>query len=173
MNHTTRLPQFEVIQLRLADGTLSVDCDAGAVYSRRKNIYKQFSICIRPNGYAVIGLSFKGVRYVVLVHRLFWFACMGDIPDGLQIDHINRNKLDNQLCNLRIVTPQENLKHRDLSNQPKGEQQRNSKLTRNEVLEIRDLYAYGYGTYETIGKLYKVNLVTIHDIVRRVTWKHI
>jgi hypothetical protein len=41
------------------------------------------------------------------VHRLIWFWLYGHWPSG-DIDHINRNRQDNRLCNLREVTRSEN-----------------------------------------------------------------
>lgn len=35
-----------------------------------------------------------------------WIYCFGEIPDGLQIDHINGIKTDNRICNLRLVNGQ-------------------------------------------------------------------
>lgn len=45
-------------------------------------------------------------------HGYLHRAIMGDIPEGYEIDHINRNTLDNRKDNLRIVTRSQNLQNR-------------------------------------------------------------
>lgn len=46
-----------------------------------------------------------------LLHRLAWFYEYGEWPDG-EIDHINQDKSDNRIENLRIVTSSENHQNR-------------------------------------------------------------
>lgn len=60
-----------------------------------------------PDGY--IYISVHGVRY--MAHRLIWSLMMGAIDDNLQIDHINRNRSDNRITNLRNVTKTENMRN--------------------------------------------------------------
>jgi hypothetical protein len=43
-------------------------------------------------------------------HRLAWLYTHGEWPAG-QIDHINRDRRDNRMCNLRVVTHSENLQN--------------------------------------------------------------
>lgn len=47
-------------------------------------------------------------------HRLIWIYVNGQIPDGLQVDHINGVRSDNRLANLRLVTNAENCRNQSM-----------------------------------------------------------
>jgi hypothetical protein len=53
-------------------------------------------------------LAAKLNRKTYYVHRLIWTICNGSIPEGFDIDHINGNRSDNRIENLRLVTTQGN-----------------------------------------------------------------
>lgn len=48
-----------------------------------------------------------------LAHRLAWLHFYGEWPSG-NLDHINRNKKDNRIDNLRIVTQSQNMQNTGL-----------------------------------------------------------
>ena len=49
-------------------------------------------------------------KKTTFVHRFIWECFNGLIPEGKVIDHINNDKKDNRLCNLQIMTQQQNCK---------------------------------------------------------------
>ena len=57
-------------------------------------------------GYLETHLRIDGKRFRLLLHRVAWMLTYGRLPK--QIDHINGDKTDNRLCNLREVTRSEN-----------------------------------------------------------------
>jgi hypothetical protein len=48
-------------------------------------------------------------------HRLIWIMHNGNIPDGLQIDHINGIRDDNRIGNLRLATRNINCQNQHLA----------------------------------------------------------
>lgn len=58
-------------------------------------------------GYWQIKLGFKVYR----AHRLAWFLVHGVWPDGA-IDHINGDRLDNRIANLRIASHSVNMQNK-------------------------------------------------------------
>lgn len=74
-----------------------------------------------------------------LVHRVVWEAFNGDIPKGLQINHIDGDKANNSLSNLELVTPAENMRHAVRLGLKKGrpaEKHSMAKLTNEQYLEV-------------------------------------
>lgn len=61
--------------------------------------------CSNTRGYQTV--FYEGSQWAV--HRLAWIYHNGEIPEGLEIDHINRIKSDNRLENIRLVSRHENL----------------------------------------------------------------
>lgn len=51
-------------------------------------------------------ITLKGISY--FSHRIIWILHNGQIPDNYFIDHIDCNKSNNTIDNLRIVTTREN-----------------------------------------------------------------
>lgn len=58
---------------------------------------------VLPVGYVYVMLEGKPR----LAHRLIWLMTYGEMPSG-QIDHINRDRTDNRLANLRLVSQSQN-----------------------------------------------------------------
>lgn len=67
------------------------------------------------HGYTLIQID--KVRYAA--HRLVWLYLFGKWPDS-EIDHINHNKMDNRIVNLRPVTKAENRKNMPLQKNNKS-----------------------------------------------------
>ena len=59
-------------------------------------------------GYLFVYLCKNGVGKPFLIHRLVYSAFVGEIPEGLQVNHLDENKENNNLDNLNLMTSKEN-----------------------------------------------------------------
>lgn len=65
----------------------------------------------KKNGYLGVMVTHEGVSYQVLAHRLAWLLYNGKMPAKM-IDHINGNRRDNRICNLREADASTNQQNR-------------------------------------------------------------
>ena len=70
---------------------------------------------LNSNGYVMLSCEGKTVR----AHRAAWLMHYGEMPDG-QIDHVNGDRADNRIENLRVVTNQENQMNKRVQSNNKG-----------------------------------------------------
>ena len=63
---------------------------------------------ISKHGYIRNSLHKDGTAKIYFVHRLVYEAFIGEIPEGMQVNHINEIKTDNRVENLNLMTPKEN-----------------------------------------------------------------
>jgi len=68
-----------------------------------------------PKGYITIKIHGR----VYFAHRLAWLYIYGEWPSEI-IDHINRERDDNRICNLRDVSSSQNNLNRTLNPQGRG-----------------------------------------------------
>ena len=80
-----------------------------------KGEYYEKKCSVSIGGYKNIILCQEGKQKHYLIHRLVAFAFLGlDIENPKKvIDHINKDTLDNQVSNLRVVSTQENAFNRN------------------------------------------------------------
>lgn len=89
----------------------------GRVKSFHKGREKILKICFDSKKYPIVFLSNNDKKQTLKIHQLVWDA-FGDSPrEGMikQIDHIDNNKSNNNINNLRLVSNRENSAKRSLT----------------------------------------------------------
>lgn len=65
----------------------------------------------KKNGYLRVNLCSDNKCVTKLVHKLVVDGFIGEIPNGLEINHIDGIKTNCKIENLELVTPSENVRH--------------------------------------------------------------
>ena len=73
---------------------------------RRKE--KLLSPVKNSKGYLKVDLYKNGVRKNFKIHRLVYSAFVGEIPEDMQVNHLDENKENNRVDNLNLMTSKEN-----------------------------------------------------------------
>lgn len=173
-----KMTKDEFIAWELASGNITVDFSTGKVFSCRTGggtpcpPHELEGTIL--SGYKVVSLREKEVKKQCRVHRILWIAAHGIIPDGYVIDHINNDKLDNRLCNLQLLRPEENsTKAAKDGLYLTGEDHPKTKLTDEQKNDIITLYETEYYSVRRLAAMYGVSKSRIHQLVKRQGWTQI
>ena len=119
------------------------------------------TVNISTTGYLRITVYKNGERKSILSHRFIYECYNGLISEGLVIDHINRDKLDNRIENLHVVTHREN----NLNSAPRIKLQQ-----RRPVIGVMDLDGINkeelsFSSMNSASKYYDINDRSIKKVV--------
>lgn len=128
--------------------------------------------------YGYMSLENKGY----LVHRYIAFSELED-DEFLEV-YKSRNVIVMHTCDNTLCINPEHLKIGDHSNNLKdaynkgrrsalGENNPRTKVTEQQVKEIRQKYKIGIVSYNDLAKEYGIDISTVQHIVYRITWAHV
>ena len=84
----------------------------GRVFSNRRGtlIEKKLTLS-KDKGYYRVSFTHDRIWKTRDVHRLIAETYLPDFEEHLQVNHIDRNRANNNVSNLEMVTPQQNTRH--------------------------------------------------------------
>jgi hypothetical protein len=143
-------------------------------YRYKNRRWKQLKANPQEGGYLRVFLRDHGTTSTVYVHRLILLTFVGPCPEGMEVCHIDGNRSNNRLSNLRYDTRTGN--HSDKRNhgtQPMGSRVWIAKLTEVDVVEARRQHRRGAATTAELAERYHVTTSVMYKAIRGDTWKHI
>jgi hypothetical protein len=124
-------------------------------------------------GYCYVGLHRQGKRVMCSVHRLVLTAFTGIQKDGIEVNHIDGDKINNSLKNLEWVSRRDNIIHRcNVLKKAIGDEHPARKLNSTEIPIIRTYIEKGE-SMASIGKRFGVSQGAIIKIKHGKTWAHV
>ena len=143
----------------------------GNIWSKARK--KFLSACDDGNGYLIVCVQTPIGQRTLKVHKLVARTFLKEDKTRVAINHLDSNKYNNSLGNLERATPTENRLHAYKNNKGyaekfRGENNKFSKLTEEEVKQIRGIKNY---SNLQIAKFYNVSKSAIQAIRSGRTWK--
>lgn len=156
----------------------------GDIYGKRGKLKQR----LNRDGYYDVTIGSKDNRSTRKVHRILMMVWKPlEDYEGMEVNHIDYDRTNNNLDNLEWVNHKQNVKHSsDVGHYRnfKGTKNPKAHFTERQVRTIRSMYKNGWTIPQIIYEIYGVTHSSNHseytkthgwisDIVKYRTWKHI
>jgi hypothetical protein len=127
------------------------------------------------NGYLYVSLPYhRGGTCGRGIHRLVLEAFVGPCPPGMECLHVDGDRENNRVSNLRWGTRRENQADRVRHGTDiRGSDVVQAKVTAADILRIKALYATGDYSQATLGEMFGVSRSNISIIILGKSWRHV
>ena len=147
----------------------------GTVMKERRNKLKK--VYINERGYCKVSVIINSQSKRVSVHRLVAMAFITNPENKPQVNHIDGIRNNNYVENLEWCTATENVRHawdNGLNKAKKGEEVAHTRLTNEEVIEIKKLYRSGMKIIDIHrNNNFNCSYGSMIKITAGLTWAHI
>jgi len=139
----------------------------------RKVPEKKIAYWYNHRGYAMVSLHLDGKKIGIPVHIIVAKAFIPNPHNKPEVNHIDGIKTNNHYSNLEWNTRQENQTHsiEVLGKHHAGEAHYNAKLTCEQVIEMRRLFATGDYSKAEIGRMFGVHKNHAIKTISGKIWK--
>lgn len=127
-------------------------------WGRVKSFYVNRILKLTPKPYVQVTLSKNKVKEYPLLHILVWETFVGEIPEGIQINHHDEDKGNNALWNLELMTPSDNINFGN-RNKKVSEKMKGVKPSEKAIQASKDLFSqkvYQYKNDVLVGVYYSM-----------------
>jgi hypothetical protein len=147
----------DLIELIVNDPQFDIRAD-GTIWTTRpkRNPTDTYNGLLRRCDYQCTKTKYMKVRYkkkLLLAHRIVYRKHVGDLSQNLSINHKDRNKTNNAIENLELVTHADNMLHA-------------KKIMDDDIREIRNQHSQGYPS-RLLARDYNITVAYVNRIVSR------
>ena len=148
-------------------------CSSKCAFWDRVELGHSHQCWIWPYTKNIYGYGLFRFRQIILAHRFMWEQIFDKIPKGLNVLHACDNRSCINPTHLFLGTQRDNVKDMVLKGRTaKGENHSQTKLTNNEIKDIRQLLLNGISP-KYISLIYNIARSQVSCIKTRKTWSHV
>ncbi len=174
--HKRNQEKYDILIQYVRTGILEID-DMGRVFRlvdlrTKMKTHTRIDI-LHHTGYRMVLIKYKSRTISCMAHTLIWNHHHGPVPDGLVINHIDGNGLNNVITNLEVVTQKENMHHAIHvlgTKKVYGTTNPNARLKLRDIARIFWWYGHGVPIREIAARLSR-DKGHVRDILKRRYWK--